>query len=173
MDENTSRDYLAFRRALGASVEQFADLLGMEPDFVRAHEQRDFPIPKPVQKILQNLAQGLQMSTNDEETTVPPSPYMWCEPALQEPNDTCRHTPMVLHTHYPRFSALVIAPHQLGQFKPLIEAGAALHTLQVHGKPWHILLQFIDPPIHDVSPMISAAVHVAYKKIEAHAAPKA
>lgn len=172
MGDYTSSDYLAFRKALGASVEQFADLLGMEPDFVRAHEQCDFPIPRPVQRILQNLAQGMQLSTRDDETTVPPSPYMWCEPALQEPNGAGQHPPMVLHTHYPRFSALVIAPHQLGQFKPLIAAGVGLHTIQVHGKPWHILLQFIDRPIHDIMPIVSAALHVTRTKIEARKVPE-
>ena len=161
-----------FRQALNLSVPQLAELLGLEPKFVAIYEQRDYPLPTTVQKLLMYLMQGVNLADAEDLRgsenlhTTAPHAYYWCYPDHAPDSSDSTPIPMIYHAHHPRFCAHVVPDSRIGEFA-LINSDEHEPNFQflAQGKRWHVLFHFIDQPVNDCGNYASTAVCMAIKMI--------
>ncbi len=158
-EEFSSKDYLQFRRAIGASVEQFGQLIGMEPEFLRAHEASALPVPKPVASVMRYLAQGLNLTEDPESSDV--SAFSWCLPVEKG----TKSAPMLLHTIYPRFQTFLIDQDQLDFYKRIFSENFDMAMTTFNGKAWYMLTLFIDEPISYPHEKVENGIRIIMSKI--------
>lgn len=158
-DQFSSQDYLHFRRAMNASVEQFAPLIGMEPEFLRAHETSDLPVPKPVAALMRYLAQGINLSGDPDSTDV--SDFSWCVPVEKG----TRSVPMLLHTSYPRFQTLLISQDQLDFYTRNFSDCLDMASTKYNGKTWYMLTLLIDVPTSYPHEKVEKGIGIIMDKI--------
>jgi len=155
----SSKDYLQFRKALGASVEQFGPLIGMEPEFLRAHEASDLPVPKPVASVMRYLAQGLNLTEDPESSDV--SAFSWCLPVEKG----TKSAPMLLHTLYPRFQTVLIDQDRLDFYKRSFAEDFDMAMATFNGKTWYMLTLLIDEPISYPHEKVEKGIQIIMGKI--------
>lgn len=155
-------DLQALRQALGASVQDMAAVIGLEPNFVRAHESTTLPMPKTVLQLLRYVTQGLDMNSGDSPHSHPLHPYLWCEPECE---DDQIYVPMVYGTRYPRVNAPVLTPKSLQHFKTLFSDGVPIYEMTLDGQTWWVAMMFLDVPIHPTDALVKNVMDYAAKKI--------
>jgi len=158
-EEFSSKDYRHFRRALGASVEQFGSLIGMETEFLRAHEAGDLPVPKPVASVMRYLAQGLNLTEDPESSDV--SAFSWCVPVEKG----TKSVPMLLHTLYPRFQIFLIDQDRLDFYKRSFAESFDMAMTTFNGKTWYMVSLLIDEPITYPHEKIEKGIQIIMGKI--------
>ena len=158
-EELSSKDYLQFRKALGAYVEQFAPLIGMEPEFLRAHEASDLPVPKPVATVMRYLAQGLNLTEDPESSDV--SAFSWCIPVEKG----TKSAPMLLHTLYPRFQIILIGQDKLDFYIRSFSEHFDMAKTTLNDRDWYMLTLLIDEPISYPHKKVEKGIEIIMGKI--------
>lgn len=172
MQSITSQNLQRFRQALNLSIPQLAELLGLEPKYVGIYEQRDYPLPSTVQKLLLYLMQGVNLAeadalgANENAHTTAPHAYYWCFPDNVSDSPNLAPIPMIYHAHHPRFCAHVVPDSRIKEFE-LINSDEHEPNFQffAKGQRWHVLFHFIDQPVRDCGNFASTAVCMAIKMV--------
>lgn len=172
MQSIPSSDLLRFRKALNFSIPQLAEMLGLEAKYVGIYEQRDYPLPTTVQKLLMYLMQGVNLTEaedlDDSENlhTTAPHAYYWCYSDHTHDSPELAPIPMIFHAHHPRFTAHVVPNSRIKEFE-LINSDEHEPNFQffAQGERWHVLFHFIDQPVTDCANYASTAVRMAIKMI--------
>ncbi len=130
------------RLAIGASVAQFAALLGLEgsnaADTVRKMENGSKPISGPIAKLATYLQEGV---LDTRMKSVMPK-FLLCDGM-----DDDSPAEIIMHTEYPRFFAHVVGSDNLPENSMAVQVDDI-------GSEWLLVTLLIDEPIDSVEPLL-------------------
>lgn len=144
----------ALRRALGVSVNDMADALGLSGDNagdrVREMERGVRAVSGPLLKLLAYMEQAVEIDEDagDADLMMRAIPR-WLDCSDLEDYEGDDHVEIVLHTRWPRFFALFVDELPVDSEQAMDDAGIAYRRLpDAAGLGWMVAL-FIDQPITD------------------------